>query len=167
MKSNNDDNLSLEQKESKGYSWVDYLLILILINLGLFIIVTLFASITVRGYMAQLLPVVFLTGVVLFADIVVTFMVSIVFSTTVKRIFKWSEERETNLLAGAFIVTITILVIGSISFIYLLVLPDFPLILDPFSLSNNSPTLKTIYSLWWFVGFVISTLILVILLYFV
>ncbi|MFX1515975.1 MAG: hypothetical protein ACFFC6_06675 [Promethearchaeota archaeon] len=153
---------SEEQTVTKT-TWIDIVFIGLLINLGIVVLVSIGAIFLNREYLDNLILLGIITVVVFIVVIVLILALSLGLPMIAKRIFNWDEEKETDWIINLLFVLSFVLVIGTAIGLYVLVLPSFPVIQDPFNLDAINSTLSTIYSIWWFFGFIISALVITIL----
>jgi hypothetical protein len=152
-----------EEKEVTKTTWIDIVFIGLLINLGMVILVSISAILLNREYLDSLILLGIITVVVFIVVIVLILALSLGLPMIAKRIFNWDEEKETDWIINLLFVLSFVLVIGTSIGLYVLVLPSFPVIQDPFNLDAINSTLSTIYLIWWFFGFIISALVITIL----
>ena len=152
-----------EEQEVTKTTWIDIVFIGLLINLGIVILVSIGAIILNREYLDNLILLGIITVVVFIVVIVLILALSLGLPMIAKRILNWDEEKETDWIINLLFVLSFVLVIGTSIGLYVLVLPSFPVIQDPFNLDAINSTLSTIYSIWWFFGFIISALVITIL----
>ena len=153
---------SEEQTPTKT-TWIDIVSIGLLINLGIVIVVSIGAIILNREYWDNLLLLGFITAVVFIVVIILILVLSLGLPMIARRIFNWDEDKETDWIINLLLVLSFILVIGAAIGLYVIVLPTFPVVQDPFNLNAINPILSIIYSIWWFFGFIISVLVITIL----
>ncbi|MHA2248216.1 MAG: hypothetical protein ACXADY_24920 [Candidatus Hodarchaeales archaeon] len=148
---------SEEQTPTKT-TWIDILFIGLLINLAIVILVSIIAIILNREYLDELLLLGIITVIVFIVVIILTLVLSLGLPMLAKRIFNWDEEKETDWIVNLLFIFSFVLVLGSAIGLYVLVLPSFPQVQDPFNLNAINSVFGTIYSIWWFFGFIVSAL---------
>ena len=144
-------------------TWIDIVFIILLINLGLVILSSIAATFLNSEYLENLILLGIITVVVFIVVIILILVLSLVPPMLARRVFNWTEERESNWIVNLLLVLSFVLIIGTSIGLYILLLPNFPIVQDPFNLSGINPTLSTVYSIWWFFGFIISALTITIL----
>lgn len=156
MESDKETNAPFQEKEHKNVTWVDLVSIVVLINMGIFILVTILAVIGKSGYLDQFITVGLITGAVFAVDVLLIFIFTLIPPILAKRIFKFSDETQGTWFGILLIISSVIFILGSSTLVYILVLPNYPLLYDPFYLGNANSLLGTIYTIWWYFGFVAS-----------
>ena len=144
-------------------TWIDIIFIILLINLGLVILSSIAATFLNPEYLSNLILLGIITVVVFIVVIILIFILSLVPPMLARRVFNWDEEKETDWIVNLLFILSFVLIIGTSIGLYILVLPFFPPVQDPFNLSAINTTLSTIYSIWWFFGFIISALTITLL----
>ena len=141
-------------------TWIDIVFIGLLINLGIVILVSIAAIILNREYLDELMLLGIITVIVFIFVIILILILSLGLPTVAKRIFNWDEDKETDWIINLLFVLSFVLVIGTAIGLYILVLPSFPVVQDPFNFNAFNSMLGTLYSIWWFFGFIISALVI-------
>ena len=154
------------EKRSGKAKWLDIISIILLVNLGLVILVSILAAILNPEYINELMVLGFVTVVLLIIVIILTLVLSLGLPMIARRLFKWEEEKETDWIVNLLFLFSFLFVIITAIALYALALPSFPVVQDPFNFSEINSTLGTLYSIWWFFGFIISALF-VALIYFI
>ncbi|UCG00421.1 MAG: hypothetical protein JSW11_12320 [Candidatus Heimdallarchaeota archaeon] len=144
-------------------TWIDIVFIGLLINLGIVILVSIGAVILNREYLDNLIFLGIITVIVFICVIILILVLSLGLPMIAKRIFNWDEDKETDWIINLLFVLSFVLVIGAAIGLYILVLPSFPVVQDPFNLNAINSMFGTIYSIWWFFGFIISALVITLL----
>ncbi|MFX0120873.1 MAG: hypothetical protein ACFE9A_15920 [Candidatus Hodarchaeota archaeon] len=152
-----------EVKEPIKTTWIDILFIGLLINLGIVILVSIVAIILNREYLNELLLLGIITVIVFIIVIIFILILSLGPPMLARRIFNWDEDKESNWIVNLLLILSFLLIIGTSIGLFILVLPSFPQVQDPFNLNAINSVLGTIYSIWWFFGFIISALTVTIL----
>ncbi len=163
MESNTTSETNNEIEPETKTTWIDIIFIILLINLGLVILSSVVATFLNPEYLENLMLLGIITVLVISVVIILIIVLSLVPPMLAKRVFNWDEEREIDWVVNLLFVLSFILIIGTSIGLYVLVLPFFPPVQDPFNLSGINTTLGIIYSIWWFFGFIISTLTITLL----
>jgi len=159
----NEETTEEKTQSTKWLSSIDIIFLFIIGNLVLEILVTAAAAILVNNYLVQFFRLGFITVLLIAAEIIVSMVVSAIYSEIGGRIFKWSEDKKSDHLVYSFLLLFTIfLIIISIA-MYIASSTIAPLTMDPFNLGESSTYLATSFSFWWFFGFIISAIIAAIL----
>ena len=154
---------STEDQSNTKTTWIDIIFIILLINVGIVILVSILAIVFNSDYLENLLLIGVISGAVFVVVIVAVFLLSLGLPAIIRRIFHWDEEREVNLVVNLlFILSFLFVIVAAIG-LYIIALPFFPVVADPFNLAAINPLLATVYSIWWFFGFIVSILVITIL----
>jgi len=130
---------------------VNYIIYLLIINLISFLIVTFLAILSTRNYLSQLPGM----GLIIITAIAISYcFVGFLFFLG-RRIDKWSEKDDFDLYWRKLKIWVIIILVFAL-FMYIVILPYFSILMDPFKLSAFNPFLSLIYSLWWFLSFVFT-----------
>ncbi|UCE12212.1 MAG: hypothetical protein JSV04_08390 [Candidatus Heimdallarchaeota archaeon] len=163
MESNRTSEANSKEEQTIKTTWLDIISIVLLINLVLVILVSIFAIIVNSEYLNELIFLGIITVVVFIVVIIIIFTLSLGLPMFARRLFHWEEEKETDWIVNLLIIFGSIFIIGTAIGLYLVALPFFPQVQDPFNLQAINPSLGIIYSIWWFFGFIISALIITII----
>ncbi|NHJ01426.1 MAG: hypothetical protein EAX86_04755 [Candidatus Heimdallarchaeota archaeon] len=163
MDSNTSIELNSGEKVPQKTTWIDVIFIILLVNLGLVILVSIVAIIFNSEFLESLLLIGVISGAVYIVVILLVLLLSIAPPALIRRIFHWEEEKEANLIVNLLFLLSFLFGTGTAIGLYILILPYFPVVADPFSLTAINPVFAILYSIWWFFGFIISILIITIL----
>ncbi|MHA2332784.1 MAG: hypothetical protein ACXAEU_12240 [Candidatus Hodarchaeales archaeon] len=149
-------------KPSKFGRLLDISFLVLLINLIIEIIVTVIA-ILIRaqdGFLDLLIQIGFIAIVAFVFVIIAPLVIAFIYEAYGTRLRGWDEDKASDRLIYSFFILLGILTFVVSILLYYVTSVMTPILLDPFNLGG---IVGMVYSLWWFFGFILSTIILAII----
>ena len=153
--------MGIKNKNTKGLQVLFYLL---LANVALDIIITVINIIGITDYFNELISF-SIRNVLIFAVVLIITLILTIIPVVIGQEYKnWSEEKQTRVFFKLLTaLSLTMLGLASIV-IYTVIYPNYPLLMNPFSVNTTNSFLLVFSPIWWFFSFNVG-LILIFLLY--
>jgi hypothetical protein len=158
----------LLEKISTNFSYnnnkyIQFFVKTLIVNIILVIIFTISAISANKAYFTELIKLIE-KSLLIFLFIIFLGLLCLLVSGIIALILDYfydDDDKLRNSMRKVFAFLIILLIIGFIigsTWIYIFIIPDFPIILNPFNLGNSNNLLNMIIFFWWYAIFVISVI---------